>query len=120
MSNLSVADSRVNAIHEARQTNIAPHDVLAPSDELWGDYLRSVELAEFRHRQYGEPLLPLVELVEVQASYYRSWGSDVGDLIAGRLAGLADELRLYDARTPEQYHDRRETMLEGVYTKGVA
>jgi hypothetical protein len=50
--------------------------------------------------------------VGVQASYYRSLESEAGELVAARLAELADELRLLDAPTPAIYRDRKEAMMD--------
>lgn len=88
-----------------------PDDVMV-DDESWAEYLRMVELVEHRHREYGEPLLPLAAWVEVQAAYYRSLESEAGALVAERLDGLASELRALDAPSTVVYRDRRAAMLE--------
>src|SRR3954469_4815675 len=84
-----------------------PDDVLI-DDESWAEYLRMVELVEHRHREYGEPLLPLAEWVNVQAAYYRSLESEAAMLVAERLDGLVAELRALDAPSPAVYYDRRQ------------
>ena len=58
------------------------------------------------------PGLTMVEMVDNEALEYRRWSTDLGDILAERLEGLAAMMRALDARTPEGYRDRRETMLD--------
>jgi hypothetical protein len=81
-------------------------------DESWAEYLRQVDLIEYRHREYGEPLLPLAEWVQVQAVYYRGQETEAAALVAEKLQELADEIRHLDAATPGTYYDRRDAMLD--------
>lgn len=86
-----------------------PDDVIL-DDESWAEYLRMVDLVEHRHREYGEPLLPLAEWVNVQAAYYRSMGTEAAALVAERLDGLVAELRALDAPSPAVFRDRWDCM----------
>lgn len=54
----------------------------------------------------SEPGLPLGEWVAVQASYYRSLGTDAADLVAEAIEGLSRGLRATGARDVATYRDR--------------
>jgi hypothetical protein len=56
--------------------------------------------------------LGMVDLVDMQVRSYREWRTDLGDLIAERLEGLAGEMRALEARSPGQYLDRRDAMMD--------
>jgi hypothetical protein len=45
----------------------------------------------------------LAELVEYQATFYRSWPTEAGAMIARTLDALALKIRLTDAGTPEEF-----------------
>jgi hypothetical protein len=51
-------------------------------------------------------VLGLAELVEHQASFYRSWPTEAGALIAEALDDLAAKIQVTGATTPEEYRDR--------------
>lgn len=99
-----------SAIHPVNSEPL-PDDVLL-DDESWAEYLRMVELVEHRHREYGEPLLPLACWIEVQSAYYKSLETEAAALVAERLAELADEIRSLDAPTPDIFRDRRAAVME--------
>jgi hypothetical protein len=55
------------------------------------------------------------EWIEAQASYYRSLGSDLADLVADSIAGLARDWRVASAGRPigvETFRARMEVMAE--------
>jgi hypothetical protein len=57
-----------------------------------------------------EPRLPLVELAAGQASFYRSWGTEAGDLFAQHMEALVRGLRATSAASPDVYRERIATL----------
>jgi hypothetical protein len=57
----------------------------------------------------SEKTLP--ELLAFEVGYYRSLGTPFGELLAERIAGLLTVVNATDAKTVEDYHDRRSAML---------
>jgi hypothetical protein len=57
----------------------------------------------------SEKTLP--EMLAFEIGYYRSLGTPVADLIAERIHGLLTVVNATDAKTVEEYFDRREAML---------
>lgn len=56
--------------------------------------------------------LTMVEVIELEAARYRGWGTDLGDLLAERAESLVGQIKALDARTPEQFRDRRDAHLD--------
>jgi hypothetical protein len=54
--------------------------------------------------------LGLAELVDHQVTFFRSWSTAAGEMIARHLEALALKIRLCDASTPEDYADRAEVL----------
>src|SRR4051812_40451167 len=70
-----------------------------PTDPIWGGY-------DDERWTTKPPGLTMVEMVDNEALEYRSWSTDLGDLLADHLEKLAAEMRALDARTPGQFLDR--------------
>jgi len=56
--------------------------------------------------------MSMVEVVMLEAARYRGWGTDLGDLLAERSESLVGQIKALDARTPEQFRDRRDAHLD--------
>ena len=56
------------------------------------------------------PALPLAERIAVEASYYRSWGNALGDLLAATLGELAGRVRFTGASTVAEHEARLEVL----------
>lgn len=54
--------------------------------------------------------LTLAEIIDREINRYRSWSSEVGDLLAGELQTVRREVELTHAETVAQLEDRREVM----------
>jgi hypothetical protein len=54
--------------------------------------------------------LTLAELIERQVSFYQSWQSDAGNLIAATLADLVAAIEHLGAATVAEYRDRAEIL----------
>jgi hypothetical protein len=76
--------------------------------DLEWDMLRSRETATADPP--AEPTLPMAEWIAVQAAYFRSLGSNLGDWLARRIDALAEQARSLQAETPDQYDAREELM----------
>jgi hypothetical protein len=58
--------------------------------------------------------LDLGGIIDREIARFRSWNSEVGDLLAGELQTIRREVELCHAETVAQLEDRREALMAGV------
>lgn len=89
---------------------LGPEPDDGPTAEDWADYREMRGEAEAREHLDRSASLSLDELVELQASFYRSWPSEAGEMIARELDSLALRIRMTDATTPAEFGARKEAL----------
>lgn len=82
-----------------------------PTAEEWAE-AEAVHEEMVAERLLNRRGLPLADLVELQAAFYRSWNSPTGELIAGRLEELAGEIRATKSECVSDFEARDQLLVQ--------